>query len=69
MITHTSRQRLNYFSTETVLMIALQIFERLQDLHSIGVIHNDIKPDNILIDSNIGSILHLIDFGLSEYYI
>jgi RIO-like serine/threonine protein kinase len=31
-------------------MIAMQLYQRLKDLHSIGVVHNDIKPDNILVD-------------------
>lgn len=60
---------LKVFSKETVFMIGVQIFERLRDLHSIGVIHNDLKPDNFLIDSHTGSTLHLIDFGLSNFFI
>jgi serine/threonine protein kinase len=50
-------------------MIAMQLYQRLKDLHSFGVVHNDIKPDNILVDNQTGSMLYLIDFGLSQYYI
>jgi serine/threonine protein kinase len=50
-------------------MVAIQLYQRLKDLHSIGVIHNDIKPDNILVDKQTGGIVHFIDFGLSQYYI
>lgn len=68
MILKNNQTAAYYFSTETAIMIGIQLIERLRDLHSIGVIHNDIKPDNILIDENTGGLLHLIDFGLSQYY-
>jgi serine/threonine protein kinase len=54
-----------YFSQETVILIAIQLYQRLKDLHSIGVLHNDIKPDNLLIDKHSEGIIHMIDFGLS----
>ena len=40
----------------------------MRDLHSIGFIHNDIKPDNLLIDTEKGDTIYMIDFGLSEPY-
>lgn len=36
----------------------------VQDLHSKGVVHRDLKPDNLLIDKN--GHLKLTDFGLSR---
>lgn len=54
----------------------------MQSLHSLGYLHNDIKPENILIGIAPESIkassasstqdiifLHLIDFGISSSYL
>ena len=55
------------FTLQTVLSIARQLVTRLRDIHAKGVLHRDIKPDNIAIGSGKRSNrMYLIDFGLSE---
>tara|TARA_B110000971_G_scaffold133699_1_gene136801 strand:- start:3876 stop:4787 length:912 start_codon:yes stop_codon:yes gene_type:complete len=59
------------FSLKTVLMISIQILNRIEKLHNRGFIHRDIKPDNFLIgvnDKKKGRVF-IIDFGLSKKYI
>merc|ERR1712137_582692 len=47
--------------------IFVQLVDAVEFLHSINVIHNDIKPDNILIDRN--NNIKLCDYGLCHEYI
>lgn len=46
-----------------LLLIAKDVTQGLKYIHNNGIIHNDIKPENIMIDSSFTP--RIIDFGLS----
>ena len=48
---------------ETFLLIALQLAESLAQLHQMGIIHKDIKPHNIIINSS--GLVKITDFSIS----
>ena len=57
------------FTISTVCLIALQVINRIENIHKHNFIHRDIKPENFLIGSHQKSnIIYLIDFGLSKRY-
>jgi len=49
-----------------VLGMALQAFATLDELHSQGIVHQDIKPENICLDFQKSIQLKFIDFGSSQ---
>lgn len=58
-----------HFSLRTVLLLAQQLLTILEQVHDQGIMHRDIKPDNLVLGS--GSNTHqvyLIDFGLSKCF-
>ena len=63
------------FSIKTVCLIAIQLIQRIEELHNKGWLHRDIKPDNFLIgsgnkhDPNTGGIIYMIDLGLGKEWI
>ncbi|KAH8267487.1 hypothetical protein KR018_008069, partial [Drosophila ironensis] len=57
------------FSLKTVLMLSIQMFERLELLHSRGLLHRDLRPENFLMGvEEFKNRLYLIDLGLGEIF-
>ena len=51
-----------------VCYIGIQILERLEWIHSKGIIFRDIKPTNFLIGLNDPQIIYIVDFGSCKKY-
>ena len=56
------------FNIKDIAMIALQVIDRMEYIHSKNVIHRDIKPANFLIGLENEAFIYLIDFGISRKY-
>lgn len=53
--------------TSMVLSIALEVLEGLSHAHAHGVVHRDLKPDNIMVDYVAGRVVaKVLDFGIAK---
>jgi len=58
------------FSLKTVIMLGYQMIDRVEYVHSRGLVHRDLKPDNFLMGCGWqGNQVFIIDFGLAKEYI
>lgn len=57
------------FSLKTVLMLAIQLLDRIEFQHNQHYLHRDIKPDNCLMGlGDKKHVLYCIDMGLCKRY-
>ena len=47
----------------------IQAVNIIENIHDIGIINRDIKPDNFLLNNLNENKLYIIDFGLAKYYL
>jgi casein kinase 1 len=66
------KDKVSKFSPITTMNIACQMLTLLKYIHSKGIVHKDIKPDNMVTfcDNGCGQgMISLLDFGMSTHYI
>ena len=65
--------RFEKFTNKTAYQIGIQITDLLEELHSIGYVHNDLKLDNICVGGtkkgDEQDQLKLIDFGIASQFV
>ena len=63
------QNQMRRFCLKTVLSLAEQMLNRLEQIHSKDIIHRDLKPENFLLSNETNDdLIYLVDFGLSKKF-
>ena len=57
-------KKANPLNYKSALEIAIQVASALDEAHLAGIVHRDIKPDNVMIRSN--GLAKILDFGIAK---
>lgn len=57
-------KKANPLNYKSALEIAIQVASALDEAHSAGIVHRDIKPDNVMIRSS--GLAKILDFGIAK---
>ena len=58
----------NEIPLKDICMIAIQLLERIEYIHSKSILHRNINPTNFLIGEKNSSLIYIIDFANSKKY-
>ena len=58
-----------HLSVKDVLLIAIKLIKILQRIHARGIVHQDLKPANIMFSKHDKDSMYIMDFGLARSFV
>ncbi|XP_048510147.1 serine/threonine-protein kinase MARK1-like isoform X2 [Athalia rosae] len=68
LYTHIKNQPLGHLDEKTAKVYGRQLVAALEHMHSRGVVHRDLKMENIMLQDARKEQIKIVDFGLSNIY-